>query len=33
MGYKSVDWSDLVQERDKWQALVNKDVNLRFHKM
>jgi hypothetical protein len=29
----SVDWIGLAQVRDKWRALVNVVMNLRFHKM
>ena len=27
-----IDWIDLAQDRDKWWALVNTVMNLRFHK-
>ena len=27
------DWFDLVQGRDRWQALENAVMNIRFHKM
>jgi hypothetical protein len=25
-----IDWIDMVQDRDKWRALVNKEMNLRI---
>jgi hypothetical protein len=25
-----MDWIDLVQERDRWQAFVNAEMNLQF---
>jgi hypothetical protein len=28
-----MDWIDLAQDRDRWQALVNVVENLGFHKM
>jgi len=28
VGWGGVDWFDLVQDRDKWQALVNAVMNL-----
>jgi hypothetical protein len=28
MGCENVDWSDLVQDRDQWQHLVNTVMNL-----
>jgi hypothetical protein len=29
IGWGSVDWIDLAQDRDKWRALVNAVMNLR----
>jgi hypothetical protein len=29
VGYKSMDWIDLVQDRDRFRALVNTVMNLR----
>jgi hypothetical protein len=28
-GWAGMDWIDLVQERDKWRALVNTVLNIR----
>ena len=28
-----MNWIDLAQDRDKWQALVNTALNIRVHKM
>jgi hypothetical protein len=33
IGWGGVDWINLVQDRDWWNALVNKVMNLRWHKM
>ena len=33
VGLGAVDWIDLAQNRDRWRALVNAVMNLRFHKM
>jgi hypothetical protein len=33
IGWGDVDWIGLVQDRDKWRALVDAVMNLRFHKM
>jgi len=29
VGYESMDWIDVVQDRDRWRALVNAAMNLR----
>jgi hypothetical protein len=29
IGWDSVDWIDMAQDRDKWRALVNMVLNLR----
>jgi hypothetical protein len=29
IGWDVMDWSDLVQDRDQWVALVNTEMNLR----
>jgi len=28
-----VDWINLAQDKDKWQAFVSMEMSLRFHKM
>jgi hypothetical protein len=33
IGWGSVDWIGLAQDRDKWRALVNAVMSLRVHKM
>ena len=33
VGWRSMDWIDLAQNRDRWKDLVNAVMNLRFHKM
>jgi hypothetical protein len=33
IGWGSVDWIGLAQDREKWKAVVNAVMNLRFHKM
>jgi hypothetical protein len=32
IGWDGVDWTDLVQDRDQWRALVNTEMNLRVPK-
>jgi hypothetical protein len=32
IGFGNVDWIHLAQDRDRWRALVNTVMNLRFHK-
>jgi hypothetical protein len=31
LGCEGVDWINLVQDRDQWQALVNTAINLQDH--
>ena len=31
--WESVDWINLAQDKDKWQAFVCMEMSLRFHKM
>jgi len=33
VGCVVMDWIDLAQDGDRWRALVNAVMNLRFHKM
>jgi phosphoribosyl-ATP pyrophosphohydrolase len=33
MGEEGMDWIPLAQDRDKWQALVDKVIDLRCHTM
>jgi hypothetical protein len=33
VGWDGMDWIDLVPDRGRWRALVNKVMNLRIHKM
>jgi hypothetical protein len=33
VGWMDMDWSDLAQERDKWQALLNVVLNIRVDEM
>ena len=33
VGFGGMDWIQLAQDRNRWQALVNAVMNRRFHKM
>jgi hypothetical protein len=33
IGFGDADWIHLAQDRDKWRALVDTVMSLRFHKM
>jgi hypothetical protein len=33
IGWGGMDWIDLSKDMDQWRALVNKVMNLRFHKI
>jgi len=33
VGCGVMDWIDLAQDGDRWRALVNAVMNVRFHKM
>jgi hypothetical protein len=33
VGWGDIFWVDLAQDRDRWWALVNAVMNLRFHKI
>ena len=30
IGWEGIDWIDLAEDKDKWQALVNTAMNIRF---
>ena len=30
VGYRGMDWNELVQDRDRWRTLVNSVMNLRI---
>jgi len=32
IGWKAVDWMHLAQDKDRWRALVNTVMNIRFPK-
>jgi hypothetical protein len=33
VGCRGMNWIELAQDRDRWQALVNEEMNFGFHKM
>jgi hypothetical protein len=33
VGWSDMDWIGLAQDRDRWRALMDSVLNLRFHKM
>jgi hypothetical protein len=33
IGWGCMGWIDPAQDRDHWKAVVNTEINIRFHKM